>query len=181
MKYDNPELIDQLAASYVLGTLRGPARRRFKRLATESDSVQQAIWYWEKKLLPLSESASTLVPPKSVWAGIEARLGFVPPPMAGKQNSRWYWPALSAALSIAVFVLLVPFWKEPVLNRDSAAERLAFIQDDEQQPLWVITVDEQSGQLSSIAVNAPAKDADRVFELWMLPEQDHHAPLACCR
>lgn len=171
MNYDNPELIDQLAASYVLGTLRGPARRRFIALAGESSAIQHAVWYWERKLLPLAESTSEVTPPASVWSAIEQRLGFIAAPAPGRQRARWHWPAISAVLSVAVFVLLVPFWKEPVLNQDSAAERLALIQDSEQQPLWVITVDEQSGRLSSIAVNAPAKDADRVFELWMLPEQ----------
>lgn len=32
MNYRNPERIDRLAAEYALGTLRGPARRRFERL-----------------------------------------------------------------------------------------------------------------------------------------------------
>ena len=32
MNYENQTLIDMLAAEYVLGTLRGPARDRFARL-----------------------------------------------------------------------------------------------------------------------------------------------------
>ena len=32
MNYEQAELLDRLAAEYVLGTLRGAARRRFARL-----------------------------------------------------------------------------------------------------------------------------------------------------
>ena len=32
MNYDRPALLDGLASAYVLGTLQGPARRRFERL-----------------------------------------------------------------------------------------------------------------------------------------------------
>jgi anti-sigma-K factor RskA len=34
MKYERPELLDRLAADYVLGLLRNRARARFERLCT---------------------------------------------------------------------------------------------------------------------------------------------------
>ena len=39
MNYDNPELIDRLAAHYVHGSLRGPARLRFERLLMREQGV----------------------------------------------------------------------------------------------------------------------------------------------
>lgn len=170
MNYDKPALLDHLAAAYVLGTLRGAARRRFKRLATESTSIQRAVWRWERQLMPLSRAVEAQTPPARIWIDIEQHLGFrkVTP---GKY---WLWPALSAALGallIALSLSLFEASREPrEVLRDSAAERLAFIQDTQQQPLWVVTVDEQTGQLSSVAVNVPARESDRVFQLWMLPE-----------
>jgi len=47
MNYEQAELLDRLAAEYVLGTLRGPARRRFERLCGESVSARRALYRWE--------------------------------------------------------------------------------------------------------------------------------------
>ena len=38
----HPELLQKLAASYALGTLRGGARRRFETLAREQPTVRAA-------------------------------------------------------------------------------------------------------------------------------------------
>ena len=43
----NPELLDRLAASYALGTLRGGARRRFETLAREHATVRAAAQVWQ--------------------------------------------------------------------------------------------------------------------------------------
>lgn len=167
MRYDNPELIDRLAAAYVLGTLRGGARRRFQRLLGESSDMQRAVWSWERRLTPLAERSARRDPPSQAWRGIEERLGF----RAAPRRTGWLWPALTAAFAMAFVVVLLPRVMLPDEAALSPAERLALIQDSEQQPLWVVTVDEESGRLSTIAVNVPAKEADRVFELWMLPAQ----------
>ena len=39
---NNPSLMDQLAASYALGTLRGGARRRFEALARDNATLRAA-------------------------------------------------------------------------------------------------------------------------------------------
>src|SRR4029077_2827949 len=54
MNYGDPELIDLLAAEYVLGTLRGRARQRFERVATSNTPVRAGIAFWEERLLPLA-------------------------------------------------------------------------------------------------------------------------------
>ena len=55
MNPDNPEVIDRLAAEYALGTLRGPARRRFERwrASTARSSIQRCR-FWEERLMQLA-------------------------------------------------------------------------------------------------------------------------------
>lgn len=42
MNYRDPQLKDALAAEYVLGTLRGQARRRFQKLMMQIPSLRES-------------------------------------------------------------------------------------------------------------------------------------------
>ncbi|RKE38311.1 anti-sigma-K factor RskA [Paraburkholderia sp. BL23I1N1] len=70
-----PQLVDMLAAEYVLGTLRGGARRRFQRYADHDPAIRQAIEEWQRRISPLAELAEPRMPPAAVWDAIERRLG----------------------------------------------------------------------------------------------------------
>ncbi|MDO9286107.1 MAG: anti-sigma factor [Aquabacterium sp.] len=74
MDYSRRDLADRLAAEYVMGTLQGPARRRFERLLPAHPALQQAVAAWQLRLAPLSASVAPVAPPERVWQGIERRL-----------------------------------------------------------------------------------------------------------
>lgn len=67
----NPELIDRLAASYALGTLRGGARRRFETLAREHATIRAAALVWQGRWSGLTEMQSTVQPDAAVWTRID--------------------------------------------------------------------------------------------------------------
>ncbi|MEO6972936.1 MAG: anti-sigma factor [Rhodoferax sp.] len=67
----NPQLLDQLAASYALGTLRGGARRRFETLARASATVRASALIWQERLASLTELQPSEVPSPNVWKRIE--------------------------------------------------------------------------------------------------------------
>ena len=73
MKSANRELLDRLAAEYVLGTLRGRARRRFERWFV-SPQVVTLVKAWEDRLAGLEPPLEKVAPPTSVWLGIETKL-----------------------------------------------------------------------------------------------------------
>jgi anti-sigma-K factor RskA len=75
MKLAHPELQSRLAAEYVLGTLRGPARRRFETYLLSRADLRQAVTNWEAHLTPLAEHLPAVTPPDRVWQKIEARVG----------------------------------------------------------------------------------------------------------
>ena len=74
MNLHDPERADALAGEYVLGTLRGRARQRLKRLARTDRIVADAVRGWEERLLPLAEALPPIAPPSRVWAAILARI-----------------------------------------------------------------------------------------------------------
>jgi anti-sigma-K factor RskA len=67
----DPEMLDDLAAEYVLGTLRGPARKRFERLIESDPELARRVDDWAKRLDPLAEAAPAIDPPARSWAAIE--------------------------------------------------------------------------------------------------------------
>ncbi len=68
---NNPPLIEQLAASYALGTLRGGARRRFEALARNNDGVRAAAMIWQSRMSSVAELQVQSVPSPAVWTRIE--------------------------------------------------------------------------------------------------------------
>jgi anti-sigma-K factor RskA len=67
----HPDLLDRLATSYALGTLRGGARRRFETLAREHASVRAAALTWQTRLGCLAELQTSAAPHPVVWTRID--------------------------------------------------------------------------------------------------------------
>lgn len=70
----NPALVDILAASHAVGTLRGGARRRFEALARAHPSVRVAALTWQERLSSLTEIQPAQTPHPAVWKRIEGLL-----------------------------------------------------------------------------------------------------------
>lgn len=165
MRYHNPELLDRLAAEHVLGTLQGRARRRFERLATEQQQARAAIWAWEKRLSPLARSVRSVQPRPQVWRKVLERTG------GGTGAPRWYerlglWRGLSLAATAAAVVMAVMLALRPA---DLAMPQYVAVFNDEQsQPVWVVSADLERGRLAVRPVNV-ATAPNNSYELWVLP------------
>jgi anti-sigma-K factor RskA len=117
MRYADPDLRDRLAAEYALGTLRGPARRRFEGLLAGDARLRDAAEDWELRVNLLGEAAPAVAPPARVWEGIAERIGPASAPARDSLLNRlWdslgFWRAASllagAAAAVAVYVALQP-------------------------------------------------------------------------
>ena len=93
MNYADPELRDRLAAEYALGTLRGPARRRFERLLSGDARLRDLAEDWELRVNLLAESAPAVAPPARVWEGIAERIGPASAPVRESRLNR-LWDSL---------------------------------------------------------------------------------------
>jgi anti-sigma-K factor RskA len=159
----NPELIDRLAAEYVLGTLSGAARRRFERWREASAAVDERCGYWEGRLLPLLGTIAPLAPSPLVWSRIEARLGLRP---AARRPRRALGLALAASVLLLVLGALLYWRAQP------RALELATVSTPTGTLLWQIEVSGRRGSAVALAVQAGVlvPPSGRDYELWALPK-----------
>lgn len=166
MRYHQPQLLQKLAAEYVLGTLIGRARRRFERLMTDSHQVRAAVWDWEQRLSPLAQATGSMQPRARVWREVVARTNPRTP------VAKWYerlnlWRGLSLAATAAALVLGVML----VLRLSTVAgpQYVAVFNDPQSQPLWVVRADLDHGRIEIKSIHAAAPAAANSYELWILP------------
>ena len=162
MRYD-AEQVDYLAAEYVLGTLHGPARRRFGRLMTDRADIRFAVWRWERHLNDLANGLTPHRPRRRVWKNIQRRIDSSQTGPGILQRWRGLWVALPTAVAAA--------WLAIVLLLTPAADRVAVFADENAATLWVISADLDTGMLQTDAITVPELAADSSYELWVLPAE----------
>lgn len=74
MKIDDANIRRELAADYVLGTMRGRARQRFERLVRDDLRFCGAVSWWEERLFPLLGNPAPAAPPEHVLDALEQRI-----------------------------------------------------------------------------------------------------------
>ena len=170
MDYARTELADALAAAYVTGTLRGRARHRFEALLPAHVRLRDAVRRWQDRLLPLTLAVAPQTPDMRVWQGIERHLG------PAQRREPWWqrlglWRALSgastaAALALAV-LLTVPGEQPPpivvVLQGTAGTPQAA--------ASFVASFNADGRTLVTRPLTPVALEADRVLELWAVPQQ----------
>jgi anti-sigma-K factor RskA len=163
MNYDNPELLDRLAAEHVLGTLRGAARRRFERLCAQSEAARRALWRWEDDWLPLSRAVTAVQPSPHVWASVTRRLFGSEARVPGIRRRRgWQLAAAAAVVAVALIVAL--------LVRQPPLQTLAVLGTDSAHPLWQLERPKTLGALTVRVVGTVQRVPGKDYELWALPK-----------
>ena len=177
MDYSRRELADRLAAEYVLGTLQGPARRRFDALLGAHPALRQAVALWQERLAPLSASVTPVAPPAQVWQGIEGRLFADRATARGEAPARWWqrlalWRGVSGfatAAAVAMFMVAsqVPPPQAPIVvvlgANPEAAQAL--------NASFVASVSADGRALVLKPLNDLALSPGRALELWAVPAQ----------
>jgi len=164
MKPDNPELVDRLAAEYVLGTLRGPARRRFERWRANFPHVDQRCRYWEEHLMHVAKGLKPVRPPAHVWSAIRRRLNLAPE----RAQRRWARNfALAASLVLVAGLAGLLYWRSLPSEHATAYSAISAKSGEE---IWQVEVFGTTNRLVVHAAKLSARPAGRDYELWALPK-----------
>ena len=174
MDYSRRDLADRLAAEYVLGTLRGPARRRFENLLSAHPALRDAVAQWQQRLSPLSVTVEQVTPSARVWRNIEGRLFGEPaetaPPTLWQRLALWRGLAgVATAATVAMFMVSsrVPAPQAPIIvvlgSNPQAAQAL--------NASFVASVTADGRALVLRPINDLAPTPGRALELWAVPAQ----------
>jgi anti-sigma-K factor RskA len=169
MNYRDPQLRQQLAAEYVLGTLQGAARLRFERLLRDDARLRADVDAWEQRLGPLLlRMGAPVTPPARVWAGIRRHLFGTA--MRTEREHWWFWRPLalgSAALAAALlFVIGIGLFAPAPIAPPMLA---AVLQDDKSQSVWLVSFSTAGDAISVKTLTPQALTVRQAFELWLVP------------
>ncbi len=187
----NERLLDKLAAEYVLGTLKGGARRRYERWLQTDPSVRRITAEWQDRLHPMAEFSAAVEPPAQVWRSIAASLGLQAGARVAAANGTasanrtntsrgafWrglrddlsFWRGLgmaSTAMATILIAVLATRAPQPAAPVNSFVAMLA---DDKAQAVAVVTGDQMNHRLTVKLVAPQNIAADKSLELWAVPK-----------
>jgi len=107
VKIGSSPMLDALCGEYVLGTLRGAARRRLARARGEEPQVAARLRYWEEALMPVYSARIDVAPSTRAWRRLARELDLA------RYRPAWYrragfwrnWALIATfALAIAIGV-----------------------------------------------------------------------------
>lgn len=173
MKLDNLNHREALAAEYVLGTLRGPARERFEHLLENDEGLRELVNRWEKRLSPLAAAIPPAAPPERLWEKISDQIRHSEPAPAATAQRRqlWtcyqFWRRMTWAVSAVAAALLI--YVGVLLLQPPSPDYLAVISDDKAQHTWIVTAMDNHHDLEVRALKAQPIVPGKSLQLWALP------------
>lgn len=198
-------LVDQLAAEYTLGVLRGGSRRRFEQISEHDPAIRLAIETWRLRLTAMSELGPAVAPPPEIWAAIERRLNFVnarreaaapsapvaPRPAVQRAAPKWYenmsfWRGWSfAATAIAAIALVVSIRElstvapvpAPQVAQEQRIGYVATLADKQSNAMMLVTWDDKTSEVTVRRLSGSSDPSDKSMQLWGLPKAGHPVSL----
>lgn len=164
MNYRNPQLLDELAAQYALGTLRGPARQRFENLCRQEPDASAALHRWEDRLVGLMSEVKPVAPPAHVWKAVQKRLGHSNAERRGIFEMLFGWMSrpqlamIAGAAAIVLTVAVVTYVSNPQLQPIATIDQ------------WSVEAPKDHAKLTIARLATVGLEANSDYELWALPD-----------
>src|SRR6185503_2136893 len=174
MDYRNERLQNLLAGEYVLGLLRGPARRRFERLMMESRSLAAEVTAWEGRFAQWALKLKPVEPPAYLWWRIMARVRAESQPR-GERMRNTFWRSWAVAATVVLALIIVTQRIAPPPEQKAA--EFALMADAKGKPLWLISIHPEAQRVDMKAIGPEPLPAGKSYELWMIPDGGNPVPM----
>ncbi len=175
MKFSSHPALDALAAEYVIGTLRGPARRRFERAIAAEPLVATRVTYWQSRMNLKPAGAGAVQPSASVWKRIERDLNLrsLAPPWYARVSLWRNWALAASAALVFVFATQWLRLSDPKSDPNAQLASIAILAGDDAAVRGTTVsalISKDGKRLALRSERAIVAGALRSYELWLLPE-----------
>ena len=185
MRYQHPELRQQLAAQYALGTLAGRARARYERLLSGDTTLREEVNFWQERFSEFAAQLKPVAPREVVWTALERAIAadadkIVPLDAPRRRTRAGLWQVWAAAATIAAVAMGVSLRRELeetemlkaalVEARGKPMPYVAVFQAAGGDARWQISLhpDDKIIRVVLSGTTMPADVTVRSLELWML-------------
>ncbi len=167
MRLASDRRLDALCGEYLLGTLRGPARRRFERALREDPQVALRLRHWERTLLPRYSEVIGIEPSRASWRRLDRELEL------DRYRTRWYrrvglWRAWALAATFALLAGLAIQVLLPALRTVELVE-IARLESSDKREVLRAALSKDGRTLQLHAARPVIAGPTQSYELWLLP------------
>jgi anti-sigma-K factor RskA len=164
MKIGARPTLDALCGEYLVGTLRGAARRRFERALQQEPRVAQRLAYWQSVIAPRYTKMIEAQPSSSVWRRLERDLGLSRYRAAWHQRAG-FWRGWAVAATAAL-VLVVGL---QAVRQESPAVEIAQLAGKDPAVAQVTARLSRDGATLELHSSRPViAGPAQSYELWLL-------------
>lgn len=167
MKLARCPQLDALCGEYLLGGLRGPARRRFERALRDEPLVSTRHQYWQRLFAPRYAPAAAIQPSAGVWNRLKRELNL------NHYRIPWFrrlgiWRTWAGMTTAALVLVLSVNVLQPRFAPQFA--EIAQLAGENGNLVVSAGLSDDRKQLLLRAVRPVVSGPGQSYELWLLPE-----------
>lgn len=182
-RYQNPEVFEQLAIEYAVGTLQGRARKRFEVLMDTHFYLRATVDAYEMKFAHLVELLPEKKPADAVWNNIEAHIkqSTAAEPAQEAKEKWWKTSFFKQGFSMAMMALIISavYFFDPMTGHESdAIAYTAVMESGKDGEMMAVTKIQKSDMKLSIDIMKPMPiDEGMELTLWCHPKSGKGKPM----
>jgi len=187
-RYQNPDVYEQLAAAYAMGSLKGRARTRFEALMRERPYIKYSVDQWEERFHSLNQSLPEEKPSAQLWKNINQAIASPAPEQQGRAHSQdqvkpslferlGFWQTATGLMSAALAVVLmlptgnVPSDRAPVVADISSSQPtfVSVLASSNDKPVMYTRGLREKGVVEVRMAEMPQIPDNEDWVLWAMP------------
>ncbi len=171
-RYQNPELFEQLAIEYAVGSMQGRAKKRFEALMETHFYLRAVVDAYENKFASLVELLPDAQPSNQVWKNIDAHIQATTPQ---EEKTPWWKTAFFkqsfGMAAMAVIVSAVLLLNPMTITPEATATAYSAVLESNSHDAMAVTKIQKSDMTLSVDIMKKVNVPDNMeLTLWCHPK-----------